>query len=321
MKIGSLIIDLDAKKITPEEQELLAHPLVGGVIFFARNFESGAQLKALCDSIRTARQTPLLLMVDQEGGRVQRFKTDFSSIPPMASFGAEYDSDPASAERHARECGHLLASELLSFGIHLNLGPVLDLNKGLSSVIGDRAFHENPHIAARLACVLMQGMKSAGMAAVGKHFPGHGSIQADTHLESVSDIRSLQEVEQTDLIPFYESIRAGIPAIMSSHLKFPQVDPLPVTYSNRWLNEVLRERLGFEGTVFSDDLNMKAAAISSSYADRVQAAAEAGCDFMLLCNNRKGVIEVLDKLDAAQYQIQQSKWAPFMAGLRFNERL
>lgn len=308
-KIGSLIIDVEGLSVTSEEHELLAHPLVGGVILFARNYATKEQLKQLCQNIKASRQTPLIIMVDQEGGRVQRFIHEFTRLPFMAVFGNLYNEDPVAACSLAQDCGWLMAMELLSLKIDLSLAPVLDLNKGVSSIIGERAFHSNPQSVIPLANAFVQGMQEAGMSAVGKHFPGHGSVVQDSHLAIPVDNRSLSEIEQDDMIPFAGMIKSGITAIMAAHIIFPQVDKLPVGFSSIWLKEILRERLGFKGVILTDDLNMEGANIYSNYSDRVFAVKEAGCDFALLCNNRKAVIEVLDNLSPAKFAVGKEKWS------------
>lgn len=306
--IGSLIISLEGSDLSPEERELLAHPLTGGVILFTRNYESRAQLKHLCQAIRSARKTPLLILVDQEGGRVQRFIPEFTRLPCMGEFGRQYTENPAAACQQARDCGHLMASELLSVGVDLSLAPVLDLNKGLNTVIGERAFHSDPQTVIQLASAFIQGMRTAGMASAGKHFPGHGTVTLDSHLATPVDERAMNDVEHDDMLPFAAMIKAGISAIMPAHIIFPRVDTLPVGFSRIWLQDVLRTRLGFTGPILSDDLNMQGANISANYADRVAAARAAGCDFALLCNNRNGVIQALDSLPYAMHLIDKEKW-------------
>ncbi|EKD71323.1 MAG: hypothetical protein ACD_46C00216G0001 [uncultured bacterium] len=307
--IGSLIIDIAGTKLSPEDTDILSHPLVGGVIFFSRNYESRAQLQELTRQIRLTSKQPLLIMIDQEGGRVQRCIKEFTRLPAMAVFGKLYDQSPENACQKARECGWLMAAELLTVGIDLSLAPVLDLNKNLSHVIGDRAFHSMPEIVSQLTQHFIAGMKDAGMAAVGKHFPGHGSVSVDSHVAIPNDTRKMNEIEQEDLLPFVALIRSGIKAIMAAHIVFSAVDELPVSYSRCWLQEILRNKLGFSGAIFSDDLNMEGANVSSSYAHRVAEARAAGCDFALLCNNRQGVIEVLDQLKSNEHQINFEKWS------------
>lgn len=315
-QLGSFIIDVEGKTLTPEDKELLQHPLVGGVIYFARNYESRAQIQALTTEIRKVRKNPLLIMVDQEGGRVQRFINEFTRLPRMGIFGQFYASNPEKACALAKDCGWLMATEILSLGIDLSLAPVLDLNRGISSVIGDRAFHAQPQAVIALASAFIQGMQKAGMAATGKHFPGHGSQQADSHLALPEDKRSLEAIMQEDLIPFAQLARDNITAIMAAHIVFPRVDSRPVGFSPVWLKDILRQQLGFKGIIFSDDLNMEGANISSHYADRVQAAREAGCDFTLLCNNRRGVVQVLDNLNYVTHMIDREKWGPLQGRLQ-----
>lgn len=307
-KIGALIIDIVGHELSQEDREILAHPLVGGVILFARNYDSRKQLKQLCQQIHELRDTPLLIMVDQEGGRVQRFINEFTSLPAFSTFGKRYENDPYVACDSARYYGHLMASELLSTGINFSLSPVLDLNKGMSTIIGERAFHRDPIIVIQLAKAFIQGMQSAGMAATGKHFPGHGSVTLDSHVAVPVDERSLSEIEQEDMLPFIQLFNKGISAIMAAHIIFPKVDKLPVGFSHAWLHDILRVRLGFAGTIFSDDLHMEGANISANYADRMMCAREAGCDFVLLCNHRPGVIQVLDQVSSMPHQVTQDKW-------------
>lgn len=311
-------MDLEGYALTPDESEMLTHPLVGGIILFTRNFESKAQLKALCEDIRLKRRDkPVLIMVDQEGGRVQRFKTEFTRLPPAAEFGQIYDEDPNRAIKLAKEGGKLMAAELLAIGVDLSFAPVLDLNKGVSSVIGDRAFHTNTAAVTTLASAFIAGMNEAGMAATGKHFPGHGSVVLDSHLALPTDERSYEDIEKDDLIPFANLIQQGIPALMAAHITFPRVDKYPVGYSAVWLKNILRKKLNFSGVIFSDDLSMEGANISADYADRVKAANEAGCDFTLICNHRAGVIQALDLLPHS-LQVSGEKWLPLKG--RFNNK-
>lgn len=318
-KIGSLIIDLQGKILSSIEQELLAHPLVGGVILFARNYESREQLQHLCQQIRASRPQPLLIMVDQEGGRVQRFISEFTRLPSFAQFGILYDRNTEAACGLIKDCAWLMAVELLSVGIDLSLSPVLDLNKGVSSVIGQRAFHADSQAVITMACAFVQGMREAGMAATGKHFPGHGSVALDSHVDIPVDRRNLSEIEQTDMIPFAAMIKAGISAIMAAHIVFPNVDTAAVGFSSRWLKDILRNQLQFNGAIFSDDLSMEGANISANYADRVSAAREAGCDFTLLCNNQGAVIKVLDTLSAELNSVSQEKWCVLQGRLSPNQ--
>ena len=307
-KAGCLIIDLKDKTLSAEEREILNHPLIGGIILFARNYESREQITQLCQQIRSARTSDLLIMVDQEGGRVQRFIHEFTRLPFMATFGKLYDENKTLGCQMAKDCGWLMASELLSVGVDASLSPVLDLNKGVSSIIGERAFHASPQDVITIASAFMHGMHEAGMPATGKHFPGHGSVLLDSHVANPVDERSMGEIEAEDMLPFAGLIKAGIPAIMAAHIIFPRADSLPVGYSRYWLKNILRDHLGFNGAVLSDDLSMEGANISSSYVDRVRAAREAGCDFTLLCNNQQAVMEVLDHLKPESYMLEKKKW-------------
>jgi beta-N-acetylhexosaminidase len=310
-KLGALIVDLKGNELTPEEKEILAHPLVGGVVLFTRNYESRRQLKQLTESIASTRETPLLMMVDQEGGRVQRFIPEFTRLPPMAYFGSLYDENPPLALKKLEETGYVLAEELRSTGIDINFAPVLDLKRHDHNAIGDRALHRNPEVVSLLAAHFIQGMKRANMQSIGKHFPGHGAVTVDSHQSMPIDERQFAEIEKDDLVPFITLIQSGLSAIMAAHILFPAVDAQPVSYSRHWLKRVLRRQLKFAGVIFSDDLNMEGANISANYADRVIAAREAGCDFALLCNQRQGVIETLDKVPYRYHQLDQSKWAIF----------
>lgn len=306
--IGGLVIDLQGLQVTAEEAELLQHPLVGGVILFTRNYEHPAQLKELCAAIRSARQNPLLIMVDQEGGRVQRFRNQFFPLPSLSFFGDWYDKNPTQALELAKAAAWLMASEIMDAGIDFSIAPVVDINKGLSSAIGTRAFHADPEVIYRLAHAYIEGLNEAGMTATIKHFPGHGSVQADSHHDIPVDTRELKAILEDDLQPFIQLIRDGVPSILAAHIIYPQIDKHQVSFSKRWLQDILRAQLGFQGVILSDDLNMQGANISSDYADRVIAAREAGCDFALVCNNRAGVIQVIDRLPHDQHQVSAEKW-------------
>lgn len=313
---GSLIIDLKSTLPTPEEIEILRHPLIGGVILFSRNYADRTQLSALCKAIKTARSEPLLIMVDQEGGRVQRFTKDFTKLPPLGKLGELYETEPQQACQLAKEIGWLMATELLAIGIDLSLAPVLDLRKHSNHVIGDRAFHLLPRTVIPLAKAYVAGMNEAGMTAVGKHFPGHGTVLLDSHHVCPEDHREYSEIELEDMLPFKELIKSGMNAIMASHVLFKQVDEYPVGYSKVWLKNILRDTLQFKGVILSDDLNMAGAAIpeqvkselkTPNYADRVALAREAGCDFILLCNNQEAVISVLNNLPTQSDRVFNEK--------------
>ncbi len=296
MSLGPIMLDVVGKELTADDIRRLQHPLVGGVILFARNFESCAQLKALTASIHAVRQPPLLIAVDHEGGRVQRFREGFTKIPPMREFGKIWDQHPRKAKELATEAGWILAAELRAHGVDFSFTPVLDMDYGESLVIGDRAFHLDPQAINDLAFALMQGLKKGGMAAVGKHFPGHGFVVADSHVSMPIDERSFDEIAQNDMQPFRMLIDDGIPAIMPAHVIYAKVDDKPAGFSQKWLQKVLRERLGFNGVIFSDDLSMEAATAGGDVKTRALAALNAGCDMVLLCNQPAMADELLANL-------------------------
>ncbi|HKD54108.1 MAG TPA: beta-N-acetylhexosaminidase [Steroidobacteraceae bacterium] len=296
MSLGPLMIDLAGTEVSAEERELLRHPLVGGVILFTRNYAEPAQLTALTEAIHAARSPPLIVAVDQEGGRVQRFRPGFSRLPPARRIGREFDLDARAGVTLARAIGWLMAAELRAHGVDISFAPCVDLDLGLSEVIGDRAFHANPGAVSQLALGWMSGMKDAGMAATAKHFPGHGAVAADSHLTLPVDRRPLPDLAP-DLTPYRRLIANGLPAVMVAHVLFPGVDVAPASLSARWIRDVLRGELRFQGVVFADDLSMGGAA--AAYGDvvtRARQALSAGCDMLPVCNNRASVIELLNGL-------------------------
>lgn len=296
MPIGNLMLDLTSTTLTAEEVDLLAHPAIGGVIFFTRNYESIQQLTALVKRVRMAAQRPLLLAVDHEGGRVQRFRQSFTVLPALARLGEHYATDPLAARQAAYRLGWLMAAELRAVDIDISFAPVLDLNYGPSQVIGDRSFHREPEIVSELAGAYIGGMHAAGMAATGKHFPGHGFVEADSHLAIPVDLRTQEQIMQADVLPFARLITQGLNAVMPAHVIYEQVDSQPAGFSRIWLQTILRGRLGFNGVIFSDDLSMEAAGVVGGYAERAEAALAAGCDMILACNQRAGIIEILDQV-------------------------
>ena len=306
MALGPLMLDLKGLELLPEEGESLLHPQVGGVILFSRNYESPPQVAHLTAQIHALRNPPLLVAVDHEGGAVQLFRTGFTQLPPCALYGQCFDKDPAGAERLARECGWLMASELRAVGVDFSFAPVLDLGAGISEVINDRAFHRDPAVISRLAQAFARGMREAGMAAVGKHFPGHGSVAADSHHEVPVDVRSYEDLRLNDLIPFERLIHWGLPALMPAHVIYPQVDARPAGFSPVWLQEILRNQLGFQGTLFSDDISMAGAAIAGDHAERTRAALSAGCDMVLICNNPEAAAQVLEELGEYHAPVSQA---------------
>ncbi len=300
LPLGSLIVDFEGTALQPEDCEVLCHPLVGGVILFTRNFEAVAQVVELNEQIRALRSPHLAISVDQEGGRVQRFKDGFTPLPAAASFGKSYrqveDAQRQQAYDACKTSGWLMAAELRAVGVDLSYAPVVDLDWGASEVIGTRSFHRSPYAVNDLASQYIAGMHQAGMKSVLKHFPGHGYVRADSHLSLPEDTRSFTEIYGEDMIPFEHLGQMYKEGLMTAHIVFSQVDDSPVTFSHRWLQHVLRDQLAFEGVVFSDDLNMEAARSYGSAAERAQMAFQAGCDVALLCNNRPEVIEVLDQM-------------------------
>ena len=294
MSLGALMIGLAGAELEPVEREMLLHPLVGGVVLFSRNFVSPEQLVALTAEIHALREPRLLIAVDHEGGRVQRFHSGFTLLPAVAGLGQHYEQNPRQANILAERSGWLMAAELRSVGVDFSFAPVLDLDRGISTVIGDRAFHRDPEVVANLAQHYVQGMKRAGMAATAKHFPGHGAVQADSHTALPVDQRPYGDLQLEDLRPFERLSHLGIEAVMSAHVCYQKIDPAIASYSPFWLQEVLRRRLGFQGLVFSDDLDMAAAAIGGSMAERVRLALQAGCDMVLVCQRRESMAQVLD---------------------------
>lgn len=296
MTLGPLMVGVAGVSLSATERDLLRHPRVGGVILFPRNFESPAQLQALTGDIHGLRRPPLLVAVDQEGGRVQRLRRPLTELPPVERLGAVYDQHPGRACALAESTGWLMAAELRAVGVDLSFAPVLDLGRRVSGVIGDRAFHADPAAVTALAAAYVRGMQRAGMAATGKHFPGHGSVAADSHLELPVDPRPLAAIWRTDLVPFRRLITGGLPAIMAAHVVYPEVDDTPASFSRVWLQDILRRRLGFQGCVVGDDLEMAGAAGLGSLSQRAVAAVAAGQDLLLLCNALDAAAEVADAL-------------------------
>ncbi len=290
--IGPVMLDLAGLRLDLEERDLLKHPGVGGVILFSRNFSDRDQLSKLTREIR-AISPRLLLAVDHEGGRVQRFREGFTAIPAMRNLGNLYEKSRAHALQIAKQAGWLIAAELLSHDIDISFAPVLDVDRGISEVIGDRSFSSKPRVVIDLSRALIAGMHDAGMVATGKHFPGHGSVAADSHLEIPEDPRIFAEIECSDILPF-AALTKLLDAVMPAHVIYSSVDSKPAGFSRFWLTDVLRGELGFKGAILSDDLSMEGASVGGSYAERAAVALDAGCDMVLVCNNRKGAIEVVE---------------------------
>ncbi|TLM78628.1 beta-N-acetylhexosaminidase [Microbulbifer harenosus] len=290
VQIGPVMVDIEGTDLTGEDRELLLHPMVGGLIFFARNFRNREQLEELIADIRRVRPE-ILLAVDQEGGRVQRFRDTFTRIPSMQALSAR--ANP----QQLRDVGWLLAAELLAVGVDFSFAPVLDADDDFCKIVGDRSFAQDPLVLAEKARPFIAGMHEAGMATTGKHFPGHGQVKEDSHEELPVDHRTLEQVLASDCTPFAECIAAGeLQAVMPAHIRFARVDENPVGFSRFWLQEILRKRLGFDGVIFSDDLTMEGAGAAGGYGERIRAAMQAGCDMGVVCNNRQGALAALDAL-------------------------
>lgn len=309
-----LILDVAGLSLTAADRRRLAHPLTGGMILFARNWKNREQLAALCAEIKAVRED-LLICVDQEGGRVQRFRTDgFTHLPPMRAFGALWMKDAMAATNAATAAGYILGAELRASGVDFSFTPVLDLDWGESGVIGDRAFHRDARVAALLAKSLMHGLLQAGVANCGKHFPGHGFVKADSHTEVPVDKRGLKAILGEDAAP-YGWLNTTLASVMPAHVIYPRVDSLPAGFSPRWLRAILRDRLGFAGAIFSDDLSMEGArrigGRDVSYTEAGVAALNAGCDMVLLCNQSVGDGQAVDELlDGLAEALLKGGWQP-----------
>ena len=294
--VGPLMLDIAGTSLSEVERERLTHPLVGGVILFSRNFSAMEQLVELVGSLRALDKPSLLVAVDHEGGRVQRFREGFTRLPPPRWLGRQYAIDPARSRILAATLGWLIGVELQAVGIDFSFTPVVDIDHGLCEVIGDRALHADPEVVAELAYHLMRGLEDTGMVAVAKHFPGHGGVEGDSHCVLPVDSRSLATLEQADLLPFRHLIAQGLKAIMPAHVVYAALDSQPACFSRYWLHEVLRTRMGFNGAILSDDLSMAGAASIGSPLERAQAALQAGCDMLLVCNDTPAADEILDGL-------------------------
>ena len=291
MNKASIMLDIEGKSLSNEDRTLIKSPHVGGIILFSRNFESKEQLIDLCFEIKSIKPE-ILIAADQEGGRVQRFKEGFSNIPSMQRLGDLVAHDTERGLSLCRRVGWLMASEMIATGIDISFAPVLDLDKDTSSIIGDRSFSEQIDIVVNSAKAFIFGMAEAGMASTGKHFPGHGGIEEDSHLVTPIDNRSFSDLESNDLVPYRELVEV-LDGVMTAHITFPEIDTSAVSFSNKWIQTILRENLNFKGMVFSDDLSMKGADTAGNYINKAKLSVNAGCDMILICNDRAGAKEIL----------------------------
>ena len=299
LAIGPVMIDIEGLSLSSYDEEKIAHPNTGAVILFARNYQTRDQITELTRQIKSARNGHILIAVDQEGGRVQRFQEQFTRLPPALC----YVDNP----KLAQSAGWLMASELLAVGVDFSFAPVLDVDCGISEIIGDRSFSTDPKQTAELASLFRKGMNQAGMPAVGKHFPGHGAIALDSHLALPVDERTLDEIQNKDLLPFKKLIAEGLEGIMPAHVVYPAVDDKPAGFSKVWIEQILRQQLHFNGAVFSDDLSMKGAAAIGSFTECAELALKAGCDMILVCNNPKAAKQVLDIVPIQQNRKRESR--------------
>jgi beta-N-acetylhexosaminidase len=320
--LGPVMLDLAGPELSAGEGELLRHPLAGGVILFSRNYRSPQQLGELTAAIRALRKPELLIAVDHEGGRVQRFQEGFSRIPAMRRLGHAWDRDRAQACAAAGDIAYVLASELLACGVDFSFTPVLDVDFGASGVIGDRALHADPAAISQLASSLVAGLRAAGMASVAKHFPGHGYVRADSHLAVPVDERSYAEIDSADLVPYRQLIRDGLAAVMPAHVIYPKVDALPAGFSSIWLQQILRRQLAFDGMIFSDDLSMEGASVAGGVVERGRAALAAGCDMVLLCNAPEAASSLLKGLSGTldQRRVEAMRGARRIQGMQALQR-
>lgn len=299
--IGPIMLDVAGLTLTEHEKDIIDHPNTGAVILFARNYQDPGQVTQLIASIRKARNGQILIAVDQEGGRVQRFQNGFTRLPPACCY--------ADAPELAETAGWLMAAELLAVGVDFSFAPVLDIDCGICQVIGNRAFSTESERATALASAFRKGMNAAGMAATGKHFPGHGAVAADSHLALPYDERDLDSIRAKDLVPFKTLIDEGLEAVMPAHVVYKNIDPNPAGFSPFWIQQILRKELGFKGVVFSDDLSMEGAASAGSFPERARLAQEAGCDMLLVCNNPSAAEQVLDAIPVTRDPIREQRLA------------
>ncbi|MGZ8194253.1 MAG: beta-N-acetylhexosaminidase [Methylosarcina sp.] len=311
LPIGPIMLDVEGWTLAPHEKEKINHPNTGAVILFSRNYQNPEQIADLISSIRAARNGKILIAVDQEGGRVQRFRQGFTRLPPAAFYT---QATPELAE----SAGWVMATELLAVGVDFSFAPVLDVDCGISEVIGDRSFSTDPERAAMLASAFRKGMNSAGMAAIGKHFPGHGAVALDSHLALPEDNRDLDSIRSKDLAPFKRLIAEGLEGVMPAHVVYPNIDPDPAGFSRFWIQQILRKELNFNGAVFSDDLSMGGAASIGDYSERAKAAQRAGCDMLLICNNPEAAEKVLETLPVTEDAAREQRLNRMLGKPQFN---
>ena len=307
MTIGPLMADVGGLALTAEDREVLAHPLIGGVILFARNYSDPEQLRALCAELLAIKSPRLLLAVDHEGGRVQRFRVGFTRIPAMGTLSRLHEESPTRALEEARQHGETIGRELSAFGIDLCFAPVLDRDCGVSAVIGDRAFAADPALIVTLARAFRSGLNAAGLKATGKHFPGHGAVAADSHTELPIDRRSYADIELRDLAPFRAMIAEGIESLMMAHVRYTAYDDAPASFSRKWIRGLLRGELKYNGAIFCDDLSMAGAAVIGSIEERARVALAVGNDMLPVCNDRAAVIKLLDALPVKQRKLSSAR--------------
>jgi beta-N-acetylhexosaminidase len=315
MTLGPVMLDLAGLTLTDEDVEICQHPQVGGIILFSRNFNDRAQVKQLVSDIKAVRSPPLLIAVDQEGGRVQRFRNEFTALPALRWLGHLYDLDPVQAREMATLAARIMAQEVLDCGVDFSFAPVLDIDRGCCEVIGDRAIDSRPEVVASLGMAYMQGMRQVGMAAVAKHFPGHGGVIGDSHHVLPEDHRLYSDLLD-DIRPYISLIEDGLPGIMMAHIRYTRVDPAIASLSSFWMQQVLRRDLNFQGTIFSDDLTMEGASVGGSLQDRALTALSAGADILLVCNNRAGAIDVLQALVGYKNPAAHGRLAAMRADFR-----
>ena len=299
LPIGPIMLDVAGLTLAQDEKEKINHPNTGAVILFSRNYQDPEQVTELINSIRAARNGDILIAVDQEGGRVQRFQQGFTRLPPASSY--------AETPELAEPAGWLMAAELLAVGVDFSFAPVLDIDCGVSEIIGNRSFSTDPALATQLSSSFRKGMNAAGMAATGKHFPGHGAVSLDSHLTLPVDDRDLDSIRAKDLLPFKQLIEEGLEGIMPAHVVYSKVDPSPAGFSPFWIQQILRKELNFNGTVFSDDLSMEGAASVGGFPERAKLAQLAGCDMVLVCNNPAAAEQVLDALPITQNPVREQR--------------